>query len=339
MIFSDVKNIQIPEGSVKQISCNGVVLWQKTADALQLLNPYTVPDDNKFINRVNGGLTIPSATGGTWRHSDYIEVEENTAYLFGAIHSTASTAGLAWYDEDKVFISGISNTNVRNANGIVTSPTGARYIRVSWRIDEDYNPDWEHTIWFCENGVCDHWTPWIETWYEQLDGITFGAESWFVTDFYISGDDTLDFTYTATVNCNIIGAYTSSSAQNNYSFYHSSSGAYARYNGSLNRPAVSHRTITNVVMSPNSLTINNSTTNPWTAKSFTATTPMWIGMLPNSTATSFRGSIIGEIVVPGKFRAIPCRRKADGVIGYYEVYSDNFYENQGSGSVSEYTDE
>ena len=83
MNLSDIKAIQIPEGAVTKIEYNNQVLWKKDTDILQMINPYDVPSDNTFINRMNGGLTVPSDTGGIWRHSEYIQIEEETTYLFG----------------------------------------------------------------------------------------------------------------------------------------------------------------------------------------------------------------------------------------------------------------
>ena len=162
MNLSDIKAIQIPEGVVTKIEYNNQVLWQKVTGILQMINPYGVPNANTFVNRLNGGVTAPSATGGIWRHSDYIQVEEETTYLFGmAVYATASTAGVAWYDDNQNFVSGINATTIKSENGLITSPTNAAYLRLSWRIDEGYNTDWEHQVWLCKQGVCDHWTSWL----------------------------------------------------------------------------------------------------------------------------------------------------------------------------------
>lgn len=103
-------------------------------------------ESNRFINRNNGNLTDVSATGGDWAHTDYIEVTPGTIYFFEAIHANAATAGIAWYDANKKFISGISSTNVGNAEGILVAPDDAAYIRVCFRIDEGYNTNWRNTV-------------------------------------------------------------------------------------------------------------------------------------------------------------------------------------------------
>ena len=175
--------------------------------------------------------------------------------------------------------------------------------------------------------------------YVRIDGIVFDGDSHFITDYYMRGSDTLDFTYRATANGNVLGTYTSSSSDSNYSYYHTnvSAGAYIRYDGTLKRYAVSHNQDLHLVMMPDGCTVNGTTAATWTAKSFTSEERLWLGMLPNSTAASLKGILVGEIIVPGRFKAIPCKRKADNEIGYYDPYSKTFYVNQGTGTVTEYT--
>lgn len=151
----------IPVGIVKAF-LGDVKVWAKSSGK-NLLNPATVPDENYFVNRNTGGLTIPSATGGTWRHSDYITVTGGADYYFGQINATASTAGMAWYDANQSFISGVNATALKNAGNILTAPANAAYMRHSWRIDAGYNTDWENTVYICVNGDLDHWVPYENT--------------------------------------------------------------------------------------------------------------------------------------------------------------------------------
>ena len=175
--------------------------------------------------------------------------------------------------------------------------------------------------------------------YTRIAGIVFDGNSWFVTDYHMQGSDTLDFTYLATANGNVLGTYTATTSDDNYSYYHTnaSTGSYIRYDGTLKRYKVSHDQDFHLVMMPDGCTVNGTTAATWTAQSFTSEEPLWIGMLPNSTAASLKGRLVGEIIVPGRFKAIPCKRKADNEIGYYDPYSKTFYVNQGTGTVTEYT--
>lgn len=113
-----------------------------------LFNKSLVPDANEYINRSNGNVSAPAS--GEFRHSDYIVIKENTQYYVGIITSTASSAGLAFYDDTKTYLSGISLTELGNNNNIITSPADTKYIRFSFRTDEGYNTNWQNTVYFVE---------------------------------------------------------------------------------------------------------------------------------------------------------------------------------------------
>ena len=109
-----------------------------------LLNPNTVEDVNKYVDAWSGNLYTSSTT--TWRSSDFIAIVGGNIYYFNAINSNASAAGIAWYDENKNYISGQSTTTVNQNNGKITAPSNASYLRVSWIIDVGYNNDWRNTV-------------------------------------------------------------------------------------------------------------------------------------------------------------------------------------------------
>ena len=129
-----------------------------TVSGANLLDPTTVSDENAFISRSNGTEVPPSATGGTFRHSDYIPIVSGETYYFGITPYQASTAGLAWYNGNS-YVSGINGTALKNAGMKATAPNGATHVRFSWRIDEDYDTDWEHSIYFCVDGDIDRFVP------------------------------------------------------------------------------------------------------------------------------------------------------------------------------------
>ena len=81
-----------PTNPVPIMTNNGVL----TASA-NLLNPATVPDENKYVAR-DGSVVAPS--NGTFRHSDFIPVQGGETYYFGITPFAASTAGLAWYSDN-----------------------------------------------------------------------------------------------------------------------------------------------------------------------------------------------------------------------------------------------
>ena len=134
---------------------------QQTYTGKNLLNNETVSTSNQYVRKQDGYATAPSATGGEWRHSDYIEIKPNTTYFFNQINSTASTAGGAWYNENKVYISGYNATELANASNLMTSPNNAKYLRHSWRIDEGYNTDWENTVMIAQSNTTTEYEPYV----------------------------------------------------------------------------------------------------------------------------------------------------------------------------------
>lgn len=111
-----------------------------------LLNPNTVQESNVYINCNYGNENTPSATGGIWRASNYIYISAGKTYHLNAINNNASVAGIAWYDVNKTYISGVNTKMINQNNGNITAPDNARYLRISWRIDEGYNPNWRGTV-------------------------------------------------------------------------------------------------------------------------------------------------------------------------------------------------
>lgn len=113
-----------------------------------LLNPAEVPNENKYVSAADGTLRTPSVD---FRHSDYISVSEGVVYKFSHTYASSTSAGMAWYDESKAYISGRTLAQVRDADGLLTAPTGAMYCRLSWRIDSGYDTDWQNTVCFYDH--------------------------------------------------------------------------------------------------------------------------------------------------------------------------------------------
>ena len=132
-----------PDAPVDIVSNNGVLKVSPN-----LFNKDLVPNENKYIIASRGTANTPSSS--EFRHSDYITIKENTQYYVGIVVSPANAAGLAFYDDTKTYISGLSLTQLGDANNIITSPNNAKYIRFSFKIDEGYNTDWENTVYFVE---------------------------------------------------------------------------------------------------------------------------------------------------------------------------------------------
>lgn len=114
-----------------------------------LLNPAEVPNENKYVSPSTGELVTAGSTH--YRHSGYVPVSEGVVYKFSLDYSVAYTVGMAWYDESKAYISGRSLSQIQAADGLLAAPTDAVYCRLSWRMDSEYNPDWQNTVYFYDH--------------------------------------------------------------------------------------------------------------------------------------------------------------------------------------------
>ena len=163
--------------------------------------------------------------------------------------------------------------------------------------------------------------------YKRLTGLKLESASIKITDFYLTGNDTLRFRAKSSAASNWIGSYTTSSADNNYSFYASmtATGKYARYNGQTGGSGVSSGTWYSVVMSPNGVSgVRNPSS--WTPSNFTCSVPLYIGnMGEGNLAPAPNVSFSGNIVVDGRLTLIPCERESDGVMGYYSLQHNSFF--------------
>ena len=139
-LSADGETVPAPNAPMDIVSNNGVLKVSPN-----LFNKDLVADANRYINKNTGADS--AAGSGEWRYSDYTTIEENTNYYVGVVNATASSAGLAFYDSTKTYISGVSMTQLGQQNNIITSPADTKYIRFSFRIDEGYNTDWENTVY------------------------------------------------------------------------------------------------------------------------------------------------------------------------------------------------
>ncbi len=165
--------------------------------------------------------------------------------------------------------------------------------------------------------------------YKKVKGFSMDNDCYFeITDFYITGADTLKFSFSMTDTCNVIGSYSGSASGNNYSLYAttSSSGKYLRYkNGAYNSYFDTNK-VYNVVITPTG-SQGMETDSTWSEQDFTCTKEFYVGTTsPTSTSAKLKGSLYGKIEVVGRLKLIPCERLADNVLGYYDTYTETFYE-------------
>lgn len=172
--------------------------------------------------------------------------------------------------------------------------------------------------------------------YKRLTGIQFSGSTWYrLPNVHLFGSDTLRISVSVTKSCNVIGSYTSASAQTNYSIYLStSSGAkYLRYNGGTYNSHISSSDTNkrfDIIVTPTG-SQGLPTNDTWAEKTFESVSDLCIGLTGTEvTSTKMSGKIFDDIVVDGRIRLIPCERVSDNEIGYYEAYTGIFYEPIGN---------
>lgn len=174
--------------------------------------------------------------------------------------------------------------------------------------------------------------------YRRVAGLTMNDNCyWQITDFRLYGSDTVKFSFSAITACNVLGCYTNTTAQTNYSLYVGTSGAkYMRYNGGTYDSTIVPDTRYDMVMGPTGAT-GLPTSSTWTEKEFTTASDFCIGTTSlGATSAKLKGTLYGNIEIVGRAKFIPCERQSDHVLGYYEKYTHTFYAPT-SGTPTEYT--
>lgn len=170
--------------------------------------------------------------------------------------------------------------------------------------------------------------------YRKLTGIHFGGQVFYDTGMKLYGSDTLQFSFRATKACNVLGCYTSGSAQTNYSLYvsTSSSAKYLRYNGGTYNSYIATNTRYDVTITPtgsSGMRVDSS----WTAKDFESDSDMLIGSTSyDATSAKFTGDMFGPVKILGRAYWEPYERVEDGEIIYIDMFTGQEIINVGTGT-------
>lgn len=220
----------------------------------------------------------------------------------------------------------------------LTSAIGLNYVKLFGGCEQNGTPTPDAPIDIVSNnGVLEYRDTELPKGYKRLKDIIFDGEVYYITDTYLTGADTTTLTINATENTrNVLGCYTGSSSGNNISFYLSTgnSGCYVRYKDSLYRPVINLGRLGQdytISITPTGTT-GFDTDVTWTELEFTCPDKLYIGWLANATSPKFMGAFKGNITVSSRAKFIPCERQSDNEIGYYDLNSNTFYDNQGTGT-------
>lgn len=173
--------------------------------------------------------------------------------------------------------------------------------------------------------------------YKRVKSLTMNNDCYYeIEDFYLTGADTLEFSFSITATCNVIGSYSGSSSGANYSLYASTSNvSYLRYYSGTYNSMFEANERHNVVITPTG-TRGFKYNSAWDELEFTTTKPMCIGTTRSNLTTSakMKGTFFGNIIVKDangiRFKGVPCIRTADNAVGYYDTVSETFYEPNGT---------
>ena len=170
--------------------------------------------------------------------------------------------------------------------------------------------------------------------YEEVAGFSFNSDCYFtITDLKLQGSDTVRFSMIPRAACNVFGCYTNTTADTNYSLYIStaSNSKYLRYNGNTYKSRFATETYGeqfDISITPTgSHGMPEGIDDTWDEVDFTAPVDMCIGTTAtNASSAKFKGSLVGAFTVDGRFNGIPCKRKVDDVLGYYDTVTGTFFE-------------
>lgn len=146
--------LSLPAGSTTNDArlediCNGAdgTVYKSPANAIRgqfksIANNYVRLESRNLVNRnkVTFGSyvdyrygTLVESEGSAY--TEYIEIKPYTNYTY-SVHATNRAVGqLAYYDSEKIYISGVANSGVKNYITLAT-PANAKYVR--WTIPKDY---------------------------------------------------------------------------------------------------------------------------------------------------------------------------------------------------------
>lgn len=184
----------------------------------------------------------------------------------------------------------------------------------------------------CNNGALKMVDDELPTGYKRVLGFECNNNAmWEITGFNLKGSDTVRISFSVEAACNVWGCYQGTDATDNYDLYASISAGskYLRYGNGTYLSYWSPDDLGqrfDVVYTPNgSQGMPQDST--WSPRTFTSANDLLIGSTTvGGTSSKLKGNLYGNVVVDGRLKLIPCERVSDNVLGYYDTYSETFYE-------------
>ena len=198
----------------------------------------------------------------------------------------------------------------------------------------------------CNNWVLKVKDKELPVWYVRLESIELDAWPYYNTNEKLYWSDVVSMRISQSWSSwrNVFWAYTSNTSEKNFSFYAYPTAtwqAYLRYWDSLYRPVVWTGTKNLTFWSGGTTWFATNVTIP--EQTFETEDVVYIGHLPNSNSGRFDWTFYWNIEVSSggttRLKWIPCKRKSDGVIWYYEAVNGNFIEPSGSGTPTAWAED
>ncbi len=224
----------------------------------------------------------------------------------------------------------------QSVTGSEVTITGAvNYLKALGKCEQNGTPSSANPVdILCNNGTIKVKDDELPLGYKRLLDISTTGNVRYISNVYLTGEDTLKFRFKAAAG-NLIGAYNDADANDNFSFYNStnSGASYARYNGQTGGSATYTGTEYTAIISPTGITgIRNPSS--FTPTEFTCSIPLCVFATSPTGSVHSNATIYGSIEVTGSqnLNLVPCERVSDGAIGYYDTSNSMFLENQESGT-------
>ena len=188
----------------------------------------------------------------------------------------------------------------------------------------------------CNNGALRVVDDELPSGYRRVLGFTCNNNAmWQITGFKLRGSDTVKISFSVTAACNVWGCYQSTSATDNYDLYATTTagGKYLRYADGTYASYFSNENQGkrfDVTYTPTGTT-GMPEDSTWTERTFESANDLLLGSTTiGGTSSKLKGNLYGEFIVENagveRLHLIPCERRSDNVLGYYDLVSEAFFE-------------
>lgn len=185
--------------------------------------------------------------------------------------------------------------------------------------------------------------PRIPNEYQEVEYVQSSGTQYINTNINLTSDDTVKCKFEITARPTdynyrdgVYGTMETQSGTNTFFVLLMRDPSQARVGISSNQVSSTNLVLNNIydTILSNGTYIENGTTYTFTpASSFTFSTSCWFFRRNQSSMLATSAKVYSFEIV-GKFNGIPCYRKSDGVIGFYDTITNTFFTNAGTGTFT-----